>query len=105
MFAIITQPGPTPWTRLTKGFAVQITAPPKSGAASSVTARMQRSTVGPNADGTGGNPAPVGPVITGDPAQLEPFCFEEPASVGFWRMVVTDLVGGGVAISIDGEAV
>jgi hypothetical protein len=103
VFLNATATGATPWVYLTNGLAVQITAPTSGATASSVSAIVQRSTLQPHDDGSGGNPQPVGPLITGDPATLDPQQFDEPAHA-WWRVVVTALVAGGVGISIDGGA-
>lgn len=86
--------GATDWVKLTGEIAVQIT-----GAATAITAKVQRSTRDP--DDTP-NTANVGEDITGNPSTgIDPVGFTEPGAA-WWRVDVTALTGSPAEVSLSG---
>jgi len=88
----------TDWVEFVHSLAIQVTGP-----ATAVTLVVERSTIKPDANGAGGNPAPVGSVITGNPSTgLEPQLYEEPGR-GWWRARCTAITGASVLVDLTGR--
>jgi hypothetical protein len=93
-----TATGETDWVKLYGELVVQLT-----GAATVVSAQVERSVVDPGEDGSTADPAPAGDAITGNPSTgIQPAAYLEPG-VGWWRVKVTALTGTPLRVAISGK--
>ena len=97
---VATSIGVTDWACYTGEIAVQVT-----GSAQHIAIRVERSALDPDGP-DGANPAPadgVGIEIEGSPVGgIAPVMYMEPG-VGWWRLVVTELVGGSALLTTSGH--
>lgn len=73
-----------------------------SGTATAISARLERSTVYPGADGSLGNWAPVDDAVTGDlTAGVNAAVYVE-SDHAWWRVAVATVTGGNLTTSVSG---
>ena len=98
-YVTLSAPGEMDWVQfVTTDVVAQI-----EGAATSVTAIVERSVFNPYEQVTNG--APAAEPITGNPATgISPSVYVEPA-LGWWRVRLTAISGGSATISLSGGAV